>query len=223
MQRLLGGSASPAGWVVAFLQAPKATVLDEIRAWLPGTRRVADGELPFPECLDVLEPFSVPAFRELYIACEGGWTAQLSNHTDGGDPTAPAPYLSDALGVRCLIATHSPMHGPGHGGAQLWVHGPDGEPPLMYERTIDAVCKDGRWSWEVSGPPLPFEDPTRYQARRIRDRFNREALVDCLAKAGIRVDDDAFYGPATVVELPRGSRQLERTRTAALDWLQIHE
>jgi hypothetical protein len=73
---------------------------------------------------------------------------------------------------------HAPLHGPGHAATQLWVLGPEGEAPLMYERTLAAYARDGRWSWDVSGTAQPFEQPSRYTVRRIRDRFDRPLLIE---------------------------------------------
>jgi hypothetical protein len=55
---------------------------------------------------------------------------------------------------------------------------------------------DGRWSWHTSGEPLAFEQPNRYTARRVRDRFDRSLLVTDLRSQRIRVDELDFYGPA---------------------------
>jgi hypothetical protein len=52
---------------------------------------------------------------------------------------------------------------------------------------------------DTSGTPLPFEDPSRYWARRVRDRLTRQMLVGYLAALAIGADDDASYGPAVLV------------------------
>ncbi len=105
-----------------------------------------------------------------------------------------APYLSTRLGVDCVVAMHVPVHGPGHAATQLWLLGPDGEPPLMYKRTVAAHAKDGRWSWHASGTPQPFEQLDRYRARSIEDRLDRPLLVEYLSALRIRADDTDFYG-----------------------------
>jgi hypothetical protein len=38
---------------------------------------------------------------------------------------------------------------------------------------------------DTSGTPLPFEDPSRYRARRVRDRLTRQILVGYLAALAI--------------------------------------
>jgi hypothetical protein len=192
---LLGGAWSPIGWVVSFIAAPLSAVLAVDEQWRKDLgQQVEVGEpVPFPTCLSLLEPLEAPWTTELLVDC-GGWTAYLNNDKNGGDPTSASHYLANRLGVRCAIAMHSPMYGPGHGGTQLWLLGPDGEPPLMYERTVAAVAEDGRWSWHESGKAQPFEDVSRYSVRRVRDRFDRDLLVSYLAALGIRVDDPAWFG-----------------------------
>jgi hypothetical protein len=51
---------------------------------------------------------------------------------------------------------------------------------------------------DTSGTPLPFEDPSRYWARRVRDRLTRHMLVGYLAALAIGADD-ARYRPAVLV------------------------
>ncbi|MBY5163697.1 hypothetical protein [Salsipaludibacter albus] len=50
----------------------------------------------------------------------------------------------------------------------------------------------------------------RYDARRIRDRFDRELLVDYLAALGIAVDDPDFYGDGRTLRqrVPWKSREV---------------
>jgi len=195
---LLGGAHSPVGWVVSFIEAPHSVVLADAEKWRRelGQELEVSSPTPFPHCLELLEPLEAPWTREVLIDC-GPWTAYLNNQKDGGDPTSAASQLARRLDARCVVAMHSPLHGPGHGGTQLWMFGSDGEPPLMYTRTVYAVAQDGRWSWGESGRPMPFEDEERYRARRIRARFDRDLLVSYLGHLGIRVDDPTWFGNGT--------------------------
>jgi len=127
----------------------------------------------------------------------GAWTALVNNSFNGGDMTAPGPAIARELGVRCLLAEHAPRYGPGHAATQLEVLGPDGEPPLMYVRSLSATAADSRWEWYESGTPFPFEQTERYSARRKRDRFDRPMLLEYLSALGVPVEDDA-YGQATL-------------------------
>jgi hypothetical protein len=62
-----------------------------------------------------------------------------------------------------------------------------------YRRSIAASNDGGRWVFETSGAPFPFEDQGRYTARRKRDRFPPDLLRDYLRQMGIPpITDDRF-------------------------------
>ncbi|HET9989480.1 MAG TPA: hypothetical protein VFQ65_13205 [Kofleriaceae bacterium] len=193
---LLGGKLAPIGKCVAFLRRPMLEVRDAILTWRRQELRqtIEDtGAARFPDCMAVLDPLEAPWTVEVLIDC-GEWTAYMNNWIQGGDPTAAAPYLAVRLGCDCIVALHAPPYGPGHASTQLCMIGPDGASPHMYVRTIAAHAEDGRWSWDTYGSLQPFEQPERYEARKIKDRFDRALLVTYLSALGIRVDDLAFYG-----------------------------
>jgi hypothetical protein len=155
---------------------------------------------PYPEVLYDLPPFEAPWTRELLMPCGDRWTAYLNNFVNGGDPTAIGLAMARKLNVRCVVAQHAPRYGPGHQATQLWVQGPEGEPPLMAERTLSAHATDGRWEWHASGRPYDFEDLSRYKARRVRDRLDRPLLMRYLIALGIPADDDDAYGPGVIIQ-----------------------
>lgn len=196
---LLGGSAHPAGCMVQFLAAPVDVVLADLVAWRSGlgqrTRVVESPERGLAELL----PGESPWRRELLLPA-GRWTAYLNDAPHGGDPTASAVVVARRLGVQHVMAQHVPPYGPAHAATQLWVTGPDGEPPLAPQRTLSASATDGRWSWHASGTPLPFEDVDRYRARRIRDRLDRPLLLSHLADLGITPPEEVDPSRAVLVE-----------------------
>jgi hypothetical protein len=203
---VLGGSLSPLGWSLGFLEAPSELVLPRLRAWrddLGMPQKVRRAGTSWPGCLHALEPLTTPWTREILAAHGDAWTVYLNNGIDGGDPFPVTGHLADLLGVRWVIATHQPMTSAGHASTQLWLSGPHGDAPLRYIRTIAAYAEDRRWSWETSGPVQIFERPAAYRAGRIRDRFSRSLLVDYLAALGISVDDDHQYRGAVTVERRR--------------------
>lgn len=68
-------------------------------------------------------------------------------------------------------------------------------------------------------PPLPFEDPSRYRARLVRDRLTRQLLVGYLAALGIRVDDDQRYARAVLVTQRVGwASRTESLQQARVRW-----
>lgn len=193
---LLGGSTRPLGCAVSFLGGPFEDVVAAVtevhgRCEISESGRIPDG-------VRRLDPMEAPWTTELVIECDG-WTAYLNNFIGGGDLTAIAPAVARTKGWRCVGAQHVPRHRPGHAATQLWVQGPDGEPPLGRVRTISAHATDGRWVWHESGPVQVFEDPSRYEARRVRDRLDRPRLVAYLRELGIRVDEPNFYGAGVLV------------------------
>lgn len=211
MTALLGGAANPLGAVVQYIQAPVDAVADELSPRF--TARPAGTSLI--DALGLLLPFESPWSRVLLAPC-GDWTALLNNDLHGGDSTAPGPAISGRLNVPCVVASAVPRYGPGHEQTQLEVFGPEGRPPLMYLRSLSATATDGRWEWYESGTPFGFEDTQRYTARRKRDRFDRELLLDYLEHLGIPARTDTTYGAAVLLQeraqYKRRSMTLEEAR-----------
>lgn len=199
---LLGGPLSPIGWSVGWIELPKDDVLSALLAWrrkLGQSPAVDHLSEPWPACLGRLDPLEAQWTTELVLPHGPDWTCYLNNDLGGGDPFPAVGYLSKVLGRRAVIAVHHPPTPPGHASTQFQLFGPDGEPPLMYLRTLAAHAEDGRWTWDVSGVPQPYERPERYTRRLKRERLDRPLLVEYLAALGIPVDDDTSYGSATVV------------------------
>ncbi len=161
----LGGSASPIGSAVNFIEAPFPLVLAALTAFRAATD-LGTFELKesasLRECLDALDPMEAPWTMELLVDC-GRWTAYLNNGLGGGDPTSAAPVLARDLDARAVMAMHVPLHAPSHPATQLWVIGPEGAPPLMHVRTLAAHSTDGRWTWSETGTAQPWEEPERYR------------------------------------------------------------
>lgn len=193
----LGGSARPLGCSIAFVAAPHDQVLSEV-VDSHTTPCVVSPKPSLVKAVRALDPMEAPWTREVIIQCDG-WTAYLNNGVGGGDLTAVAPAVSGHRGWRCISAEHIPRYGPGHAATQLWIAGPTGQPPLYYIRTLSATATDGRWQWIDWGDVQEFESLDRYARRRVRDRLDRELLIEYLAALGIRVDDPEFFGEATVV------------------------
>lgn len=195
MTALLGGAASPLGAVVQFIHAPTVAVADAV-----ASRFIeSPAKATLLDALSLLLPLESPWSRILLAPC-GDWTALVNNGLYGGDSTAPGPAISHALNVVCVVASAVPRYGPGHEQTQLEVFGPDGEPPLMHVRSLSATASDGRWEWHESGEPFEFEDTERYTARRERDRFHREVLLDYLEHFGIPARNDTAYGSAILLQ-----------------------
>lgn len=211
MTALLGGEACPLASTVQFVEAPVEDVIGDLRKTYGDVQPTGR---PLPLAINALLPFQAPWSR-LLVAPLGHWSAVVNNFVNGGDPTAPAPALARRLGVRAVIAAHVPRYGPGHQATSLEVLGPDGEPPLMSVRTISASATDGRWEWHALGEPLDFEQRDRYEARRVRDRFDRDLLLAYLGELGIDASDDSAYGSAVLLSERASYARREETLEVA--------
>ena len=85
MTLLLGGSASPIGWSVQFLELPFDAAMDGVRRAHAGNPTEVSAPRPFPDALIDLTPFQAPWTREVLAPC-GSWTTYLNNGLHGGDP-----------------------------------------------------------------------------------------------------------------------------------------
>jgi hypothetical protein len=72
--------------------------------------------------------------------------------------------------------------------------GPKGPPWFNVIREMSAINDEGRWEWTITGDVQPFEEVSRYEARRVKDRLTPEMLDRYCAALGIRAFDGSFYG-----------------------------
>jgi hypothetical protein len=74
------------------------------------------------------------------------------------------------------------------------------------QRAVRAMKDAPRWDFFQQGEPLPCEATHAYTARRVRDRLQREAVLDCLHAWGAPVREAAFWQSAQpAVTLVRGA------------------
>lgn len=127
-----------------------------------------------------LEPLSMATDKHLFVANGECWTSYFNNSLLGSDVFLELSRLAGSHCCTALRIVKQPT-------ATIFeaYECPDrgGEPPLNERRTIQAA-KDGRWTFGSSGTPYPFEDVSRYEAKRIRDRFTPEMLDDILKGLG---------------------------------------
>lgn len=180
------------------IRAPVDTVLDmRHRAYLDHgiddcTRQEVSGSLE--ACLRRLEPLCFNHRKEMYLATSFGWTAFFQNGTRGSDPALPMMQSSRALGVTAMRICVTPARTTWPG--VIWeVYDTEeaGGDAYGYRRSIAAANDGGRWVFEMSGAPFPFEDPGRYTAKRKRDRFPPDLLWSYLGAMGIPRIADAHF------------------------------
>lgn len=125
-----------------------------------------------------------------------GWTALFQSGISGSDPfpatSMLATKLLKVLGMRICVAPPKATWP-----AVIWeVYAPHelgGDSPLGYRRSIAAMNDGGRWVFETSGQPYPFEQLASYSLPRKRDRFTRDMLLEYVSHFGLSPLSDSFY------------------------------
>jgi len=165
----------------------------------------ADGS--FRELLLKLPPLCQIPCRELLVSTGSNWTAYFDNGRQGGDPGSPVPVLAErtearSLTVSCIENTLGGAYGTEqgtYGSIQFCITGLIAKSDQTKYRNIACMNDGGKWIFEALGMPQPFEQPEKYKARKIRDRFTAEMLEDYCKALGIRLFDESFYGPQGVL------------------------
>ena len=132
-------------------------------------------------------------------------TARVSAESAGTDAYGPISYLAERLKCRGLLTRSVPhtkrrRDKPGrYGSVDFRLYGPEAINHSDRLRSISATNDGGRWVFVDDGERLPFEQPERYTAARIRDRFTSSMLADYCRALGIHLFDPDAYGPAAVL------------------------
>lgn len=210
MKQLLEGKLAPLTDSLGFVQAPLKAVEETYFHWrknLPYDvnirRETMNGTLI--DLLPQLEPLG--PMKNLFVSTQSNWTAYFDNNLNGADVFSHAAYVANVLGCRAVrlvccpnsLTSATDSRRGRYGGALFEVTGPDGTPPLMYERTVWATNDGGRWSFGADGTPFPFEETDAYSNRKIKDRLTDEMLERYCAALGIRLFDQTFYGRQAVL------------------------
>jgi hypothetical protein len=208
VETLLDEQYAPITKEIGFLELPIDSACRGLVDWRRELGRdVASREARsgFPEALLALQPLtSGGSPRELLVE-HGEWTAYFDNSLRGTDAWGPISYLAERLKCRGLLARSvpdtKPKRGePGrYGSVQFDLYGPQTINHSNSLRGISATNDGGRWVFVDDGVRLPFEQPERYTAARIRDRFTSSMLADYCEALGIHLFDPDAYGPAAVL------------------------
>jgi hypothetical protein len=214
MRLLLGGRLAPITSTMGFLEAPLDVAVRAFVAWqrsvheplgISITSRPVTGKLE--EVLLLLLPLtSVVRRRSLFIPTSSSWLAFFDNGHQGTDAFSVMSYLAQGLRCRGMRVTAIPDTIEGefggargqYGGLALEVYGPERTHFLNYVRSISLINDGGTWDFSQGGTPFPFEDVSRYSARRKKERFTFAMLERYLAKLGLSPFDEKFYVPDSV-------------------------
>ncbi|MGH3932606.1 MAG: hypothetical protein ACRDTF_21830, partial [Pseudonocardiaceae bacterium] len=83
-------------------------------------------------------------------------------------------------------------------------------PRRMDQRWVQTSDQDGRWEFNASGDPRPFEELDIYQVRRKAERLPLDLLGRYLAAVGIPVDHEGWLTgrvTAAIRELSPGNEE----------------
>jgi hypothetical protein len=197
------------------------------------TIRRIDVAGPLPHALEALPPLTIPgASRRLWVPTRSAWSAYFDNGGLGTDAIGPMSVLAQRLKCRSLkisatvdtLGTKSlydKTRRGEYGGSSFQLFGPEAIAHSNSLRAIYAVNDGGRWVFEQSGAPLPFEEPEHYKARRKKDRLPFELLDKYCRVLGIRPFDEDFYLPperpnATLIEIVAPPEVRNRVREYTL-------
>ena len=216
MKLLLDDRWAPITSEMGFLETNAEHAARALTAWRAGLQaprgiaveaRPVSG--PLEQALSSLLPMTSPETRrELFIPTRSPWTAYVENGWGGTDASSVMRYMARTLGCRslCVVAVpHTLQKDKGrYGAVMLEVYGPHQTAWLNLVRALGASNDGGRWVFDQSGEPFPFEKVEQYQARRVRDRFTFDMLKEYLHHLGLSPFEDDFYlpqgAPAWLVE-----------------------
>jgi hypothetical protein len=153
-----------------------------------------------------LAPFRFCAKQARFAVSTAGseWVVVLDASFPGGDIKG---FMSDRaqLDLRCefvavewmpkstkSLASATFVHyKPGESGLKLF-----SRPRHIDRRWVQTSDQDGRWEFDASGDPQPYEEFDKYEVRRKAERLPLDLLGRYLAAVGIPVDKDGWLsGP----------------------------
>jgi hypothetical protein len=197
---------------MGLIQAPLGRLRAAFLEWQAGLGQVHEEwqiKSGLADALERLAPLSAGEKRRLFIETRSGWTAQFQSGIQGSDPFPVMSLFAQKLGVLAMRICSAPLSKMYP--ATIWeVYAPPhlGGGTLGYRRSVCAANDGGRWIFEASGEPYPFEELDKYELGRKRDRFTREMLIRYLEHFSLRPFEDEFY----VVDAERPALLLQRPR-----------
>lgn len=211
MTGLLDSVFAPITFSIGYVHQPLEKVGGFMTRWYAGIKKkIASRKLngSLSELLLTLEPLTFPETKVLLVGMHGSaWTAVFLNSTDVPAPSSIVAYACRELKVDGLCIANVPTrHDEAgrqvlHGVTRFEKFAPSDTGYLNYERVIEVAFEDGEWSFELSGAEQPFETPSAYKSRRIRDRFTLRMLEDYCAAMGVRsFDVDSYSSSAILIE-----------------------
>ncbi|MFI5298592.1 MAG: hypothetical protein ACHREM_10880 [Polyangiales bacterium] len=217
MKLLLDDRFAPTTTEYGFIECELSRVASWFRDWEQANQakrgitvamQLVEGNLE--ALLSRLQPLtSIQRRRHLFVAGRSGWTAYFDNGWRGTD-AATLSHVARELACRAvrLVAVPDSMGTTveqgalrRYGAVMFELYGPGRAAFLNYLRTINVANDGGKWRFEQSGEPLPFEELDAYTSRRLKDRFDQPRLERYLRALGIEAfNADAFGPQASLIE-----------------------
>jgi hypothetical protein len=194
---------------VGYLDADPALVGSWLRDGMGDDWRLQRaGWRSLDEAVSTLEPSPLMTLQAAIPV--RGWTLILTNGPSGTDVGMLPSQAARELGCRAVRAVCSEDDAARYPARILEVFGPDGAGPLLTRRAIAAANDGGRWVFETSGEPLPFERVDNYAQRRKADRLTSALLYEYLRALQVPIDYEPDWSSAMVIELSTAGVRAQR-------------
>jgi hypothetical protein len=169
---------------------------------------VEDGSLDY--MFKKLKPLQMPIKKVLFCQTNSEWIAYFDDGRYGSDPFPPVTYMAEVLECEAVLIDFSEntvksdvgqAEGT-YGSVQFALYSPESQDFFLAKRAVGAVNDGGKWVFIDEGDPLPFEDISRYSAKKIADRFDRKMLESYCQALGIDPYNEQFYGSRFFLSRP---------------------
>ncbi|MFJ3488190.1 hypothetical protein [Leifsonia aquatica] len=203
LKTLLDDRFAPLTWEIGFLRCSLERVVEACEEWLNSRAdleiRRARGSLEHDLLPSLLPLTQWGRYRKLLVPI-GEWVAFFDSDYTGGDYGGSIDTIGRIIGCQTMLAASKPYIDSrvtsqrGLGGIEFrW------KQPGNVIRYIQLNEDSPRWEIHFGGEPQPFEEPERYTARRLRDRFDSGMLERYCQAIGIDVFNPDAYGPEGVI------------------------
>src|SRR5262245_36742034 len=194
---LFANRFAPTTFIIGFLERALEHVVNVDTNWRSTIGRFAfrpfAGDLSAMLC--ELEPLSGPTKRALWVETKSGWTAYFDNFINGSDPYGPISYISRLLSCRGVTISCCPdIKGQSYGHTRFDLWGQEPVDAFNCTRSVGVTHDGDRWSWDLVGRPLSFEQIETYSRKRIKDRFPPELANQYCLAVGLNPYAESFYG-----------------------------
>ena len=208
MKTLCSDRFAPTTSCIGFVGLPLQAAAEQLEMWrrdLYPSVSVERLQGAIPQLLPRLLPLVAGRPRELLVEAGREWTAYFDSSQGGTDPISSVGHLCRVAQCAGVAITSRPdvvdreRRQLRYGAVQFQMFGPLPTEFLNYVRGVSAVNSGSRWEFHASGTEQDFEEPERYTARRVRDRFTSDMLERYCMALGIDPFNEDFYGPTAVL------------------------